>query len=321
QVGLLDKTVQAILALPADRGLHNVAHYYSAYALGRAGDSDQTRNVLDRLIGSALPQHRPRIILGLAGRHLEDGNLTESTKIYIEAGRAAADMDPLSKSQALRGLALIRSLKGDHAGSLADLERLFPVMRSFATSYADDYRYYLNNLAYELGQVGRIDEARAAINVALRSPNAHRFPDWAETAQELETMRRRVFLPLVFALGSPAAALGIPARVETREPGPVIEARPQHAVAATRREQVQPEASAPAQPESQPDVQRSPARRLAPSLRRNLKTSIPLVLAWVLCRRVARATPLRRTLMPTFETRGWGKSPRARSPPLNHSLF
>jgi len=321
QVDLLNQAVSAILALPLDQEVHNVAHYYSAYALGKAGDSDQTTGVLDRLIDTALPQHKPRIIVGLAGRHLVDGKLTESTKIYLEACRASADLDPLSKSQALRGLALIRSLNGDHSGSVADLERLFPVMRSLATSYPDDYRYYLNNLAYELGQVGRIDEAKAAINVALRSPNAHRFPDWAETAQELETMPRRVFLPLVFALGSPAVALSVLASIEAREPAPVIEASPESAVAATRPEQVEPEASAPAQPESKPVVQISPARRLAPSLRRNLKTSIPLVLAWVLCRRVVRATPLRRTLIPSFETRGWGKSPRARSPPLDHSLF
>jgi len=31
-----------------------------------------------------------------------------------------------------------------HKGSLADLERLFPVTRALATSYPDDYRYYLN---------------------------------------------------------------------------------------------------------------------------------------------------------------------------------
>ena len=320
-VDLLDQTVKAILALPLDPRVQNVARYYNAYALRRAGVPSETKVVLDNLIDAALPQHRPRIVLALGNCHLATGDVVSSTNLYLEAARIAADTDPLSRCSAIRDLALVRSIRGDHKGSLADLERLFPVMRSLATSYPDDYRYYLNNLAYELGQVGRIDEAKAAINVALRSPNAHRFPDWAETAQELETMPRRVFLPLVFALGSPAVALSVLASIEAREPAPVIEASPESAVAATRPEQVEPEASAPAQPESKPVVQISPARRLAPSLRRNLKTSIPLVLAWVLCRRVVRATPLRRTLIPSFETRGWGKSPRARSPPLDHSLF
>src|SRR5262249_32741460 len=109
--------------------------------------------------------------------------------------------DLFSECAALRGVALTRSFEGDHKRSLADLERLFRVMRSFATSLPSDYCDYLNNLAYELGQVGRIDEARAAINVALRSPNADRFPDWAETARELDTMQRRLFLPLVFVIG------------------------------------------------------------------------------------------------------------------------
>ncbi len=224
QVDLLDQTVRAILALPLDPGVQNVAHYYNAYALGRAGGPDQTRAVLDGLIDAALPEYKPRIILGLSGCHLIAGNLDESTRIYLEAARAASNTDAPCKSSALRGLALIRSIRGDHKGSLSDLERLFPVMRSFATSSPEDYRYYLNNLAYELGQVGRIEEAKAAINVALRSPNAHRFPDWAETAQELETMQRRVFYPVTLAVGTPADKEA--ARGEVHPP------RPEYAAAA-----------------------------------------------------------------------------------------
>jgi hypothetical protein len=274
-------------------------------------------------------------MLGLGGCQLAAGNLDESAKTYLEVCRAANHIDPLSKCSALRGIALIRSFDGDHQGSLADLERLFPVMRSFATSYPEDYRYYLNNLAYELGQVGRIEEARAAINVALRSPYADRFPDWAETAQEIETMRRRVFLPLVFALGVPAAlgipaaldgpALGVPAAAGLPEAGLSVKTSDEatrnlnvpsvtkDAARATLRQQV--EAEALAQPESQPDIQTSPARHFAPT-HRNLKTSILVVLARVTCRRVAQEAPLRETLKPTFQTSGCAQSPSARAPPI-----
>jgi len=227
----------------------------------------------------------------------------------------------------------MRSFEGDHAGSLADLERLFPVMRSFATSYPEDYRYYLNNLAYELGQVGRLEEARAAINVALRSPYADRFPDWAETAQEIETMRRRVFLPLVFALGVQATP-GVPAdlpvvpAVDRSVPTADVIARNPNvpsvtkSAAATERQQVDSEASAVAQPESQPDIQTSPARVVAPTHQRNLKTSsLLIVLARVTCRRVAQEAPLQETLKPTFQTSGCVRSPSARAPPYHNSLF
>jgi tetratricopeptide (TPR) repeat protein len=295
----LDEIVAAILALPLDQRLHAVANYYGASALRKSGDSEQTRSVLEKLVDTVAAEYRPRTLIGLGICYVTGGDLEESARIYLEAVRSATLTDPLSKAQALRSIAVIRSIKGDHEGSLADLERLFPVMRSFATSYPEDYRYYLNNLAYELGQVGRIDEAKAAINVALRSPYADRFPDWAETAQELETMRPRVFLPLVFALG----ALGSP------------------------------QSSAPAQPESQPDVQISTARRIAPSPKRNqtdrlkaalrtpCKTSILVVLALATCRRFVRPTPQRQGLKPTFETTGCAHFPPARAPPFHDFLF
>jgi hypothetical protein len=218
-------------------------------------------------------------------------------------------------------------------------------MRSFATSFPSDYCDYLNNLAYELGQVGRIEEARAAINVALRSPYADRFPDWHETAQEIETMRRRVFLPLVFAIGAPVA-LGVPATagipaaigVPSAQAAPTaelnVDARDEAAralnvpkvtenaaVATAVRQQVETEASAIAQPESQPDIQTSPARRVAPTHQRNLKTSILIVLARVNCRRVAQEAPRRETLKPTFRTSGCARSPSTRAPPFLKSLF
>jgi len=194
-------------------------------------------------------------------------------------------------------------------GSLAALERLFPVMRSFATSYPEDYRYYLNNLAYELGEVGRIDEAKAAINVALRSPYSDRFPDWAETKQELETKQRRLFLPLVFALGSAALTPKAPDIPES----PVIVARPEPLA-----QQQAFEASAPAQQESQPDIQTSTARLTSPEPRPTRKTAISVVLARLACRRLNQQKPLPHSLKPTSAARGCAKSPPARAPPFRH---
>src|SRR5215813_3612752 len=84
QLDLLDQTVRAILALPLDPGIQNVARYYNAYALGRAGGISQTSAVLDGLIDAALPQHRPRIMQALGNCHWATGDLVGSTKIYLE---------------------------------------------------------------------------------------------------------------------------------------------------------------------------------------------------------------------------------------------
>jgi tetratricopeptide (TPR) repeat protein len=315
QVELLDETILTIQALPLDPRLHAVAEYYRAYALDKSDDIQLTQGVLETLVYRVPAEYRSRLLLAIGNCRLASREVAESRKVYLETARAATGIDPLTKCSALRMLALARSYEGDHQGSLADLERLFPVNRSFAAIYPEDYRYYLNNLAYELGEVGRIDEAKAAINVALRSPYADRFPDWAETAQELETKQRRLFLPLVFALGSPA--LGSPAAAFST--AAMAAEQPAALVQTVRPE---PEASTPAQPESQPDIQTSPARRISPELKRNRNSGILiLLLARLACRGLDRARPPRQSQQPTFQSRGCGRSPSARAPPFSGSLF
>jgi tetratricopeptide (TPR) repeat protein len=216
-VDLVDNVAMAILALPLDPRIHNVARHYKALALPEGAGLEKTQVRFEELVDRVPPEFKSRILAGLGSCHNGSGAFDEAGRVYYEAGRSAAN-NLLSKCHAIRGMALGRSYAGDHEGSLADLERLFPVMRSFATSYPDDYCYYLNNLAYELGEVGRIDEASAAINVALRSPNAHRFPDWTETKQELESKRRRAFYPLTLAIGAPCN--GSPKDEETNRQPP-----------------------------------------------------------------------------------------------------
>jgi hypothetical protein len=201
--------------LPIDPRTHEIAHYYRALSakIGTAAtcfclpghwSTEGVRSLLERLADNASAEYKPRILLGLGGCYGVSNHLEESGEVWLEAARMAVRTDVFSRCGALRMLALVRSLTGDHAGSLADLERLYPLVRSLSTSYAGEYHEYLNNLAYELGHVGRVEEAKAAIKVALRSPYAHRFPDWSETAQELETKPRRAFPPFVVAIGGSA---------------------------------------------------------------------------------------------------------------------
>jgi hypothetical protein len=214
ELELVDKATRAILMLPVDPRTHEIAHYYRALS-GRLGaaattlglpsywNTESIRNVLEKLADNAAAEYKPRVLLGLGACYAASNNLEESGEVYIEAARLAKGTDLLSRCAALRSLPLLRSFRGDHKGSLADLERLLPLVRSLSNSYAAEYHEHLNNLAYELGHVGRLEEAKAAINGALRSRYASRFPHRAETAQELETRPRRAFLPLVFAIGAP----------------------------------------------------------------------------------------------------------------------
>jgi hypothetical protein len=83
-------------------------------------------------------------------------------------------------------------MNGDHRGAVADLERMFPIAR--ITSSLQPYAYYdyLNALAVELREVGRLEQARRASEIALASPYAHAYPEWRETFDEIAAKQRRV---------------------------------------------------------------------------------------------------------------------------------
>ena len=82
-------------------------------------------------------------------------------------------------------LAIIRSVEGDHAGSLQAFRSLWPVVRVAARQHPQLFAAYHNALAVELSELGHRDEARAAISVALASPIAHAYPEFQATAAEI----------------------------------------------------------------------------------------------------------------------------------------
>jgi hypothetical protein len=93
--------------------------------------------------------------------------------------------------QAIRGISVLKSFAGDHAHAIKDLESILPVIK-----YAPAHIYFdlLNSYAVELGEVGRRDEARNIMRVVLASPFAHAYPEWRETAQELNPSRRSMVI-------------------------------------------------------------------------------------------------------------------------------
>src|SRR5262249_10121440 len=70
-------------------------------------------------------------------------------------------------------------------------QRVFPTIRSTSHTYPHIYYEYANNLAVVLTRARRIEEARRAVRVALASPLAPRFPEWSETAREIEEAARK----------------------------------------------------------------------------------------------------------------------------------
>ena len=199
----LEKVCKVIVDFPVAAQLQNVGHFYRSHALQRTGSSEECREAILRVVDNIIPDCRARTILQLADSYYTEGDLKESAALCIEAARAAsADKDLLTRCQALRQLAIIRAVEGDHTGALSDLERLLRVTRWISRCYAPEYYAHLNSLAVELGEVGKIEEANHAVDFALASPFAPGYPQWQETKLDLASRPKRTFAPMVFAIGS-----------------------------------------------------------------------------------------------------------------------
>ena len=194
-----------MFGLPLRPEISNVAKYYHAYCLAQKGETVRAARILDRVVDRVGTEFRARATLALAKVYYDAGQLNSCTPIYLDAAHAAKGFDPLSQAQALRMLAIIRSIDGDHVGALSDLKQLVPLMYRLAAHYPSEHQHCLNSLAIELGEVGKIDEANRVIDIVLASPLASRVPQWLDTKLELATKPRRAFTPFVMALGSPAA--------------------------------------------------------------------------------------------------------------------
>jgi hypothetical protein len=82
-------------------------------------------------------------------------------------------------------VAYINSEEGNHRDALALLEKLFPLALHVRSSQPYVYYDYMNGLAVELCEVGRLEEARNISQIVLASPFAPAYPEWRETTNEI----------------------------------------------------------------------------------------------------------------------------------------
>jgi tetratricopeptide (TPR) repeat protein len=217
QMYAVEQATQLMLALPLSKQLESIARYYQALCTWRQGYIDDARQ-FERAVEEAPPQYKPRALQALGLTYHKRGELDAALPFYLAAGKAAAICDPLTLAESHRMIAVVRSMHGDHKRALADLERLFPLVREVAKYYPASYYDFLNSLAVELGEVGRVTEAEAALAIALASPFASAYPEWSETRDEIAA-RRVSATPSVVAFNrAPEAAPSPPAAERKPEP-------------------------------------------------------------------------------------------------------
>jgi tetratricopeptide (TPR) repeat protein len=199
----IEEAGEVLMSLPVDNA-RQAGLYYHALALKRKGRIEEAETALEAVADRAPLVCRARAIQTLGESYREKGQLDEALRYQLEVLRVASDENAHSLLITLLAhyqISHIRSITGDHQDALAILENLWPLVRVVAIDNPLYYYGYHNELAIELAELGRLAEAGAACKIALASPFAPAYPEWAETRDEIEA-KRTAATPSIVAINS-----------------------------------------------------------------------------------------------------------------------
>jgi hypothetical protein len=191
RMDMLERVSQILDSLPLPPEYAAVGSYYQAVCTQNFGhgDVDRAANILEALADCAPARYRVRSLISLAANSRHQRDNQEALSLYCEAGKFAsrnALFDPFATIHTQRMIGVISSEDGDHPGALALLENMFPLAHAMRAAQPHVYYDYMNSLAVELYEVGRLEEAKNVSQIVLASPFAHAYPEWRETRDEIE---------------------------------------------------------------------------------------------------------------------------------------
>jgi hypothetical protein len=196
---------ETIIGLTLPDEIKTAGRYYQAVAEKHSGNVALARVTLAQIASGPPSAFRCRAILELGKTLFDAGHPIAAMPFYLEAARASREEDFLTTVAAQIMIAIVRSIDGDHRKALADLNRLWPMVHLASYEHPALRYEYLNSLAVELAEAGRIEEAKHVIETALRSPFADRHPNWRETSEEIADKERRIsYRPRIFSLAVPS---------------------------------------------------------------------------------------------------------------------
>jgi tetratricopeptide (TPR) repeat protein len=218
-VDALEEASRVLMNLPVEAA-RQIGLYYHALAINRKGQRDEAETLLQAVAENAPVTYRARAIQTLGTNYNDEGWFDEALRFQVEAFRMASDRTAQGSQTALMAhleISHVRSDIGDHKGALAILENVSPLVHIVAEQKPFYFYLYHNELAIELGELGRIAEAKAALEIALASPYAPAYPNWGETRQELEAKRTSA-TPSVVAINRAPEADSSPQVEPQRQP-------------------------------------------------------------------------------------------------------
>ena len=142
----------------------DAALYYLAIAAKWNGRIGEARKLLESVRGP----YQSRAIHALGAIYHAAGQFDEAAKYYSEAIHANQGRDVFALVNSQFQASAIKSAQGKHEQSLDDLLSLWPVVRIAAKRQPHFWYALHNEIAFELLQLGRIEEAKRAASVAVQ---------------------------------------------------------------------------------------------------------------------------------------------------------
>lgn len=157
---------------------HHIGSYYEALHLINSHQYEAGEKQLEQVAQYGPERYKAKAVISLGASYEFQGKIQDALRFRIEAAKMS---DPLTTLEAQLGVAIFRSIDGDHKGAIAHLEQFLPITKACGVSTI--LHDYLNSLALEFSEVGRLKEARGFINIVLASN--HLRANWIETGKEI----------------------------------------------------------------------------------------------------------------------------------------
>lgn len=220
----VERLCLTLLSLPLEIDHHSGALYYYSLCKKRQGNPAAAKPIFERLAEEATLRFRAKAISSLAALAIDRGDYHFSLELYCEYTRITIRDQKSTLAdvvQAHRSLAVMKSIDGDHRGSLSYLEKLLPLAGAVRRAHPHTYYDYLNSLAVELSEAGRIEEAQNASSIAVSSVFAPAYHEWRETGEEIAAKaarKSRSFASVGSGTSKPASIALFPPPDAARQP-------------------------------------------------------------------------------------------------------
>jgi hypothetical protein len=163
-----------------------IGDYYQSVYLHKTGHKQIAIEKLERVRQEAKGIYSDKAILTLSGMKEVDHDLDEALKLRLDLMKS--EFLPIVVESAI-GISAILSSQGEHDKAIEYLERVLPLLPKLGNMPLPFD--VLNSYATELAEVGKIELASEVITPVIVSPYSAFYPNWPETAKEIQEKSSR----------------------------------------------------------------------------------------------------------------------------------